>query len=377
MAVFIFIMICIGVIVLINNINTKGQNQTNRTIEKSIDLENNKNSFVTDFSHTEPISCEKKIKSAIPDANGLYPHEILMLHYASTYFPNEKNSFQEFWRIRYGVFDCENVLKSLVARGFIKIEVNTLLNLQSQTTLNLKTFLKDNKLPTSGKKEDLINRIIENIDEDKFPNTLKKMRYVLTDSAKKSMDESEYILYFHSHFIEELDIWKLNRLLNTEPKSDYKNTIGNYLIKKSKEHLENKDFGLYRNCKLNLFNLLYEQEDYHSAYILLLEVIYLDINTYLDNNFGEECLQSNLEYFFSCQIMIPDKVMELMDKIQEKLYVSNEKLKEDFIEEWSKYHFPISVFNVKQCADIYFYQKENNEIALNKILLSTKKKFLK
>ncbi|MBR3568181.1 MAG: SAP domain-containing protein [Salinivirgaceae bacterium] len=381
MTTIAIITICIGVILLIKK-SSKKEGEKEKEIEQvkaQIVHEIASNiSIKTELSHSEPISCEERIKSAFPDKNGLYPHEILMLHYASDYRPDEKNRYQEFWLSRYGVKDCDSLLNSLVKKGALKNEVNILLNLQVSTIPTLKEVLKNNGLPMTGKKADLVNRILENVEEDKLPTSLKIKRYVISEMGKNSLEESEYVLYIHRHYIDDLDIWKLNQLVNSEPKTSYRNKIWEYLIQKGNKYLADNDFGLYRNIKMQMSNLASEENDFQLAYFIFLEVIYLDINDYLGNSFEIEYLKDDLEHYFSYtnRIGMPGDI-DIMNDLQEKLNFSNEKLKSDFIEEWSKYHFPVSIFNAKQCADIYFFEKENNETELCKIYSAAKKKYLK
>lgn len=67
----------------------------------------------------EPEPVEKRIKSLNPGPSGLYPHEILMLHYAQGY-KTSIQEFQGFWRYKYGVRDPKGVLTSLMQRGYLK-----------------------------------------------------------------------------------------------------------------------------------------------------------------------------------------------------------------------------------------------------------------
>ena len=67
----------------------------------------------TTQTDTEGIpTLSSRIKSAFPSANGLYPHEIMMLDYASSY-KTSGNSFQNFWKWNYSVLDPQGVLDSL------------------------------------------------------------------------------------------------------------------------------------------------------------------------------------------------------------------------------------------------------------------------
>ncbi len=378
MTTIAIITICIVILLIKKTSKKEGKKEIEQVKSQLVQEIASNISIKTELSPSEPISCEERIKSAFPDKNGLYPHEILMLHYASDYRPDAKNRYQEFWLSRYGVKDCDKLLNSLVKKDALKIEVNILLNLQALTIPDLKEVLKNNGLPITGKKADLVNRILENVDEDKLPTSSKIKRYVISEMGKNSLEESEYVLYIHRHYIDDLDIWKLNQLVNSEPKTSYRDKIWDYLIQKGKKYIADNDFGLYRNIKMQMSNLASEENDFQSAYFIFLEVIYLDINDYLGNSFEIEYLKEDLEHYFSYtnRIGIPSDI-DIMNDLQEKLHFSNEKLKSDFIEEWSKYHFPVSIFNAEQCADIYFFEKENNETELSKIYSAAKKKYLK
>ena len=50
------------------------------------------------FSEEEIVPVEKRIMKAVPSKQGLYPHEVLMLDYASSIY-TDQNSFQGFWGI--------------------------------------------------------------------------------------------------------------------------------------------------------------------------------------------------------------------------------------------------------------------------------------
>lgn len=98
------------------------------------------------------------IELCTPSTNGLFPHEILMLSYADTFF-NCDNTFQNFWAYRYGVDDPQKLFDSLNQKGFI--EVADLKNtLKNQTIVTLKDELKSSGLKVSGNKDSLIERLL-------------------------------------------------------------------------------------------------------------------------------------------------------------------------------------------------------------------------
>ena len=334
-------------------------------------------SIKTLYAEPEIISYKERIKTAYKDKNGLYPHEILLLSYAPKFYVNQKK-FQRFWYYRYGIKDCNKILKSLVQSDFLETKYDLKANLEKQTVSYLKELLQKNGLTVTGKKEELIKRACE-IDENNIPNELKKESYFLTDKGIDSLKNSEYVRYIHDHAIEGLDIWSLNILVNTGKKLGYRDVIWGYLNKKSISHASHGDFGLYRNCKLTMHDFVCEEGKYSIAYTILMEVIYLDINDYLGNNFNKEYLNISLQYYFDSQNIerISKTIISYMEDIQSKLNISDEQLRLDLITNWSKYHFPVQLFEVSQCADIYFWEKTENQKELKRFYSMTKKKYLK
>lgn len=107
------------------------------------------------------ISAERRIRTAYPSKNGLYPHELLVLFYADSFYVGQKD-FQAFWWYQYGVKSVPEILSSLLARGFI--EIGTAVDsLQKQKVADIKALLHEFSLPVTGKKADLIDRVVTNI----------------------------------------------------------------------------------------------------------------------------------------------------------------------------------------------------------------------
>ena len=99
------------------------------------------------------------LKTATPSKQGLYPHEILMLEYAP-HFKISNNSFQNFWYWQYSVTDPQSILDSLFERGFTKIgDLRSVL--EKLKLSEIKEELKQFNQKVSGKKSELIDRLLE------------------------------------------------------------------------------------------------------------------------------------------------------------------------------------------------------------------------
>lgn len=112
---------------------------------------------------------------------GLYPPEILLLSYAPKYHI-KGNSFPGFWWYQYVVRDVDKSLKSLRDRGFLK--VGSLKSaIEKETAVVLKDLLKANNLKVSGKKAELVQRLLDEMPEEKLKAIFMKYTYELTDTG--------------------------------------------------------------------------------------------------------------------------------------------------------------------------------------------------
>ena len=133
------------------------------------------------------IPIEKRIKEMKANEAGLYPHEILLLSYAPKYYV-EGNSYPGFWWYQYGIKDVDKSLKSLLERGFLK--VGSLKSaIEKETSVVLKDLLKANNLKVSGKKAELVQRLLAEVPEERLKAVFTKYIYELTDTGKEELKE--------------------------------------------------------------------------------------------------------------------------------------------------------------------------------------------
>jgi len=237
----------------------------------------------------EIIPLKERIKTAIPSKNGLFPHEILALHYAPTFYINQ-DVFQEFWK-SYSVLEVDKVLSSLLSRGFLKIGTfEDVLKIQKSD--RLKIILKTNDLSSSGKKENLIKTILDKIQHTELDKLFPNKTYSLTDTGTEELKNGEYIVYVHRHGFEGLDIWTLNKRVDVTPHR-YRDKIWQYLnMDLSRKYLSKGDFGLYRNLRYTMSRFLNEEKKFKGELALLTEVMFCDLSG-LSNNYDKS-------YFIIC-----------------------------------------------------------------------------
>jgi len=216
------------------------------------------------------------IVSAFPSSNGLYPHEILMLSYAHTY-KTLGNTFQSFWKYQYSVHAPQDILTSLYNSGFIEIgDLRLVLN--KLKVSELKDLLNENGQKTTGKKDELIERIIATCDKQQLEETYNERYYVLTNKGQEELLNNEYVIYLHRH--QHMSVWEMNKRLfsNNSSGIGYRDILWGEFNRRSGEQFKNSDFGLYRNTRLSMSDFLREEKKYKKALCLLIEVASFDLS---------------------------------------------------------------------------------------------------
>lgn len=181
------------------------------------------------------ITFEERKKTTFASQNGLFVAEILLLEYCSYgKYPKPSSGYPGFWWFEYGIRDVGHALESLEKRGFLEW-CSMEQGLSSLKLDELKQLLEREGLPTSGKKTDLIKRIIATVPNvsAKLPETCKK--YSLTPAGKNELMLNGYVPYMHKHphkttensqFGREFNVWSINRLLSSRGTSNWRKTVG-------------------------------------------------------------------------------------------------------------------------------------------------------
>lgn len=167
------------------------------------------------------VTFEDRKKISYPSSNGLYVAEILLLEYCNLgKYPKPPKGYPGFWWFQYGIRNVGHALQSLKSRGYIRWASKTS-RLNSLKIDELKQLLESAGLSSTGRKADLIARIVTEISEESLniPNYIPK--YELTESGKVELENNSYVPYMHKHKHktiegdcsgEEFNVWSVNRL---------------------------------------------------------------------------------------------------------------------------------------------------------------------
>jgi len=318
-----------------------------------------------------------RLANAFPDRFGLYPHEILLLSYVSS-ITAEQTSFPQFWLYKYSVSDVPKLILSLELRGFI--EMGSLHDtLAHENIPELKNALADFGFVQSGKKEDLIQRLLDSCSEETVSKRFTNRVFKCTSIGTQALLESEYVLYIHRHSIENLDIWNMNHMLHQSPEMSYRDIIWGYLNKSSLKHLKSNNFGLYRNCRFSMAEFVLEENHYLDALRFFVEVVCYDLSG-LRNGFNMQYLGIYAKSFFPYQsssvIAVPNIVKKIFS-LQSHLEYSDDEQRQQISSIIHSLGVTSLIFSEEDCAEIIFLTHTCDLDALERKYADAQKQFSK
>ncbi|WP_368646204.1 SAP domain-containing protein [Alkalibacterium putridalgicola] len=321
------------------------------------------------------LPVKKRIKRMKSNEDGLYPHEILLLSYAPSYYI-EKNTYPKFWWYRYGVKHVDKWLKSLKKRGFLKVgSIESAI--RNETAEDLKDILRAHDLKVSGNKAELVQRLLDSVPEDELNTLFRDRTYELTDKGRAVLAAEEHIPYIHRHSIEDLDIWSLNEKVKASPGYSYRDIVWEYMNKKSLKYYKHSDFGLYRNCRLSMAEFLEEEGKDDSAFIYLAEVVRIDLSG-VSNGFSMDYMETYADSFFpysTSEVKLAPGITDKIRTYQKEKDLSDDELKTKLIDLMNRLQLPFSLFTVEEAADIVVMEIDGDIDGLERIYRKAQKRF--
>ena len=332
-------------------------------------------SFKVSLLQDNVVPIEKRVLGQSPSCDGLFPHEILVLSYATTFYVG-KNTFQGFWWSKYGISDVQSILNSLAMRGYIKIgSCVDAISIEKQSVI--KEELQKYKLKTTGNKTELIGRLVENVPETKLDKDFPKRPYALSETGEKTLKLYEWIPYIHHHSIEDLDIWNLTELIQTPPFKKYQDKVWEYVSNKGQEYALHGNFGLYRNSRFAMSEFVADTGKDELAFQLLCEVVAYDLSG-LPNNFNINHFSIYAESFFPYErsvAKLAPGVTARIKKYAQRTGLTDEELRCKVVSEIRKLKLVFSLFSAEECGDIVLAEIHEDGNTLHKIYNKAKKHF--
>ena len=140
-------------------------------------------------------------------------------------------------------------LRSLEHRGFITFG-SELDCVKSLTIQQLKELLASKNQSATGKKAELVARVVSAFSEEELHDAGVQAKYVLTEMGQQELNENAYVPYMHSvpnkttedaRFGMTFNVWSINKLLGTGDKSNWKSIVDEQAHNMEKEAEDKHD----------------------------------------------------------------------------------------------------------------------------------------
>lgn len=185
---------------------------------------------------------------------------------------NTNDDYPRYFNYKYYVNDPIKYHKQVIADGYLT-EADAKASLKQLTVAQLKEILLNNNLPDKGKKDELIERIIENIDT----KTLNlPILYVPSPKGYEHLDKYKYFFEIEKYNITINDFEHAKKYCHSAAKTN--DVIWKILNTRYNEHNIAGDFSLARNELLYSAELLESENRLIDALYYYLLVLYYDLS---------------------------------------------------------------------------------------------------
>lgn len=326
-----------------------------------------------------PAAPAEQGEPVIPDeeltAANLYPHEILLLDLAPAYYTDQQE-FPKFWRTQYKVMHVFERLEQLAARGFLSVATLEE-TLAERTMAVLKNALRQLKLPVSGRKRELIARLLDCPDRAQLEEIFPRRTYMLSETGQAARDMAAYIPYLHHNPAEGLTIWSLHRLVSAYSERNFRELIWAHLEGVAKQHQKAEDFAALRAVRYRMYQLLMEDKRMKKAFVHLAETIYLDLSG-MANGCDPLYRYISEKYFFpykSSIVRLPVGIVAGMEQLRSGLQLSDEMLRALLVQFFRQFSVPFHLFTPEECAVIVLLELHGDKDRLTWVYELAKERF--
>lgn len=290
----------------------------------------------------------------------LEPRQILMLGYAHIFTTDHDH--YAFWKHRYGITDMPTAIDELESQGFLQIGDRSV-TLEAATNAQLKDVLRQHGLKVSGKKADLVERLLESVPADELDERFPERRYQLTDLGKVAVEENEYIQYVHSNR-QDLDINVIAAVAAKNPGAQWRDLMWGYLNEKSTAHAAAKEWGFYRVMRFTMAEFLTEEHRWSDALGLMAEVVYIDLSGW-NNNTPPTIMAEYIAPYDTSLLTLPPGVVQRLDEWAAKAGLDDDGLRSLMLERLRPVEAPFHFFTVEEVVRVALLEKAHDVEALS------------
>lgn len=328
------------------------------------------------YEKREDASLHNLLQEATPSRQGLYPHEIYILSKAANYKISDRE-INNFWIGGCCVEDVSDILDYLCNKGFIQPGSlrDTIGHLKVP---EIKGELSAIGEKVSGRKADLVDRLISsnNVNLDMLAAKYPDRFYMLTDKGKRELEENEYISYLSKHGY--MTIWEMNQKLNNNPEGfSYRDLIWQKLNKDALNFRKKREFGLYRNTRLQMCEFLLKERKARQAVECICDVFAYDSNMFGLYDIPDEYRLSDDPDFFKHTYSTADTaphVVAQLGSIQEELGLSDAEYRQILLKGFSKACYPHMAFTNDESADLVIAMLSGDHSTIKQIYSQVNKR---
>jgi len=261
------------------------------------------------------------------------------------------DEFPRYFEYQYGV-NPSSLLKKALTNNFLIKSDSMVNNMEKTKNSKLQGVLKKNNLKVSGKKEELIERLITNVSEEELKTAFPDSYYILNDKGKNIIQKNEHIIYYHKsqHLRNEISLDKYHDLLKDKTDESAKYDIALELLKnKAMQNRDNGDWGLYRNSLLSKAKVYEDKQDIQSALELYLKICHIDLSGL-----------SNGNAYMPSTIFLAPGIISLIRELTSKLELDKKTLKTKYFYYAEGLKLPKTRFSKEQSLEYFIRAMEEN-----------------
>lgn len=260
-------------------------------IEEVNNLESNFSEDTLYYDDTVSEEIQQTIENIQDDK--LTSNEVIFLKFMNN--KSTKISFSSRWEFMYDLKPIVEIAK-LKKQGYLTYS-SWYDNVQNATIKELKEILKKEDLKVSGNKQELVERVLGNIDADLLEETFNKGKYILTSKGKEIIEKNKRLFMSDrekaGEEFAELTDGEYSQLQIFHKVNEYKRLKHNELSfekgykkndilwsiynKQSLEYLNRKNYVMASVVYSNMYELLYKEKRYEKALDFLICCLYMRV----------------------------------------------------------------------------------------------------
>lgn len=239
---------------------------------------NKKKEIKPTYTKNKPEISEPSLKPEKYSYKNIYAQTVFLYYCRKSKPIGAPDDYPRYFLYNFNIANPSLYHKKLLSEGYLQeAPINELLS--SLKVTELKNILETNNLPKTGKKAELIKRIVDSIPEDKIMVSFTEKIYSLSDKGLLFLkDHDDYVqLFQHSSYQISIDEYeKTKKELRNYTK--FNDIAWNIFNKRTLDYAAQKNYGLLRNTYFEMGELLEEETKNKQSLSLYLTALLYDVS---------------------------------------------------------------------------------------------------